>query len=197
MDENINPPFPHSFLPRCLVFFSQMSKDLPTSLRPCPLRSWSGCSTSSLPDLTGWPMWVAFNSIQVLAEVRACMWNEAGKDSAFIANAITILHSVPLHGPLALAYPRGQCYLFISLGGGFLRLIFPLKDSWLSDNQTRLFCRLSALPARGQVPSSCRLRAGMQSWLPAVSWPAQTICSELACSPEPVISWAHPTTVLI
>lgn len=49
----------------CLVFFLQMLKDLPTSPQPCLLRSWSGCSTSSLPDLIDWPMWVEFNSLLV------------------------------------------------------------------------------------------------------------------------------------
>lgn len=53
---------PTPSLPYCLVFFLQMLKDLPTSPPPCLLRSWSGCSTSSLPDLIDWLMWVECNS---------------------------------------------------------------------------------------------------------------------------------------
>lgn len=56
---------PTPSLPCCLVFFLQMLKDLPTYPRPCLLKSWSGCSTSSLPDLIDWPMWVEFNSLLV------------------------------------------------------------------------------------------------------------------------------------
>lgn len=148
-----------------------MSKDLPTSLRPCLLRSLSGCSTSSLPDLIGWPMWVAFNSILVLAEVRACMWNYGGKDSAFTVKAITILHPVPMHGPLTLSHPEDQYCLFINLKWQWWgsQIDFSHERQLVMLQSTWSF--LSAFYSPFSRPGAIQLQA--QSWYPELQFPSK------------------------
>lgn len=136
-----------------------MSKDLPTSPRPCLPRSWSGCSTSSLLDLIDWPMWVEFNCPLVFTGVRDCMRNE-GREG------LSLHHQCHYHSaswPQTWIPDPRACWgpmlvIYGSRTGGLSD--FPSWETagWVTIKPKSFLICFPFPAACGRAPSSCSLR---------------------------------------
>ena len=187
---------PTPSLPCCLVFFLQMLKDLPTSPPPCLLRSWSGCSTSSLPDLIDWPMWVEFNSWLVFGRSEGLHVELVERTQPYLPMSLPFCILSPGMDLWSSHILRINVSYLHALDGRFDRLIFPVERQLveLQLNQSPLDLlplshRYFPLTWPGAIQLQTPLWFMQWWWLPAVAQPTLAIWNELACSQEPVIYW--------